>query len=296
MFAVLGDIEIEVLHCAGLDLRAGAAFAEHALIGRRPMLQWTGDALEERRVELMFHDTFADPLLSANRLRQALRDHRVLAFVLGDGTHLGWFVMTDFQEVPNHTTMLGRARAVQVSVTLREYAGDPAQPLERPALQTEPLEAVSAGQVPPSIGTLAGALRDAASYAAQVMGYLGNAVDLVEFARRVAIDPLAALSLIPGISQALTNLGLPVSGLIDVLTGPGSVLDGVGAMLGISEDLLDMLEGITPLLKSGLDVSTVADRLGTISRQLMGADTTWRAEAAPTGAGWAAQSVSRRGT
>lgn len=292
MFAVLGELEVEVLHCSGLDLRAGAAFAEHALIGRRPTLQWTGDALEERRVELMFHERFADPVIHANRLRQALRDHRVLAFVLGDGTHLGWFVLTEIQEVPGYTTMLGRARSTQVSITLREYAGDPAQPLERPALQTDPVAAATGGEG--WIGSVAGALRDAAKFAAQVQGYFSQAMSLVEFAVRAAQDPLAALGLVPGVLQSLINLGLPLEDLQGLLTGPGSILDGAGAVADVAQDILRELDVMIPLLGVGLDQTTVADRLGAIAGTLGSASQTWRAQAVPAGAGWAAEFVARR--
>lgn len=295
MFAVLGEIELSVLACDGLDLTAGAAWAEHALIGRRPTVQWTGDALEQRRLECQFVDRFCDPVLQANRLRQALRDHQPLALVLGSGEHQGWFVITELQETPLFARATGTPRALRIAVTLLEYAGDPAQPVERPALRTEPLESVLTGPVPSLLDPVNAALRDAAQWAALASGYLAQALNLADLAQTLAANPLSALTLAPDLVAGLTQLNLPLGWLDTLLAGTGSVLTGAGAVAGTVTNLLAITGALGGLLGPDLEVANVATRYTQLALGLADAQARWRTGAAPTAAGWAAQSASRQG-
>lgn len=122
MYAVLGDVQFELItYFDGLEAQFGVDYAEHALIGRKPRLQWVGDKLDEFRLDLVFHIRFCDPEVELLKLRQALQSRQARQFVLGNGEYKGWFVMTELVATSRHTDKAGGLIALEAKVTLREY-------------------------------------------------------------------------------------------------------------------------------------------------------------------------------
>ena len=66
MFAVLGDIEFEVVGSPeSYESADGYDFPEQRVIESKPRLQWVGDELERLNFELMWHASFTNPASTA---------------------------------------------------------------------------------------------------------------------------------------------------------------------------------------------------------------------------------------
>ncbi|MCB7131074.1 phage tail protein [Salmonella enterica subsp. enterica serovar Hillegersberg] len=135
MFAVLGDIEFEVVtYWDGFDASFGMDYAEHARIEGKPGLQFIGEKLDEVSISLVFHDHYCQPDVELARLREAMVAHQALALVFGNGDYRGWFVITDIRATSQQTDGLGNVQALSAELSLREYIGDPKNPLTPPAV------------------------------------------------------------------------------------------------------------------------------------------------------------------
>ena len=138
MFAVLGDIEFELItYWDGFEATFGVDYAEHARIGGKPGLQFVGDRLDEIQITLVFHQHYCVPDVELARLRTAMKAHQALALVFGNGDYRGWFVITDVTATSEQTDSTGNVLAVSATVSLREYTGDPKNPLQPPAIRTK---------------------------------------------------------------------------------------------------------------------------------------------------------------
>ncbi|QST27720.1 phage tail protein [Escherichia albertii] len=135
MFAVLGDIEFEVVtYWDGFDASFGMDYAEHARIEGKPGLQFIGQKLDEVSISLVFHDHYCQPDVELARLRDAMAAHQALALVFGNGDYRGWFVVTDIRATSQQTDGLGNVQALSAELSLKEYIGDPKNPLTPPAI------------------------------------------------------------------------------------------------------------------------------------------------------------------
>jgi phage protein U len=138
MFAVLGDIEFELItYWDGFEATFGVDYAEHARIEGKPGLQFVGDKLDEIQISLVFHQHYCVPDVELARLRTAMKAHQALALVFGNGDYRGWFVITDVTATSEQTDSTGNVLAVNATASLREYIGDPKNPLQPPAIRTQ---------------------------------------------------------------------------------------------------------------------------------------------------------------
>jgi phage protein U len=148
MFAVLGDIEFELItYWDGFEATFGVDYAEHARIEGKPGLQFVGDKLDEIQISLVFHQHYCVPDVELARLRTAMKAHQALALVFGNGDYRGWFVITDVTATSEQTDSTGNVLAVNATASLREYIGDPKNPLQPPAIRTQ-VPGVGAVSVP----------------------------------------------------------------------------------------------------------------------------------------------------
>lgn len=137
MYALLGDIEFNLVTAFdGLELQTGSDYAEHALIGRKPRLQHVGEKLDELRFQLKYHAHYCDPEVEIGRLRLAQRARQPMPFIQGNGDFRGTFVITELSTVAQHTDAFGTLIAVEATMTLREYTGDPAKPLPQAVIRS----------------------------------------------------------------------------------------------------------------------------------------------------------------
>ena len=178
------------------------------------------------------------------RLRNALASHEALSLVLGNGDYKGRFVITGLTGTARHTDTAGTLLAVEASVDLREFTGDPAQPSApavRPAGSTPQVPAKGSlvaalpADVPP---TPSSALAQAVTAAKGALSTAGNVLSAVATVRSLATgDLLGAAARLPGLTRslgaALPGLGVAAEqleefkGLASVATDAGRVAQGV---------------------------------------------------------------------
>ncbi|TDK65974.1 phage tail protein [Sapientia aquatica] len=125
LYATLGDIEFDLLtYFDGFEIKFAANYAEHALIGRKPRLQFVGDALDEIKLDCRFDIGFCNPEAELLRLKAAQASHEAMALTFGNGDYKGRFVITELPATARQTDMGGTLQSVEATLTLREFVGD----------------------------------------------------------------------------------------------------------------------------------------------------------------------------
>ncbi|RLM25329.1 hypothetical protein BIY29_07395 [Brenneria alni] len=218
MFAVLGDIEFELItYWDGFESTFGVDYAEHSRIEGKPGLQFVGERLDEFRISLVFHSMYCTPDSELTRLRRAMREHQALALVFGNGDYRGWFVITAVTASNQQTDASGNVMAMTAEVTLREYTGDPKNPLPPPAIKSAiPGTGVVIGAVTKPSG-LAQSVRDAVSYAKKAQSALQTAASTVRIVQKMASDPAIALARVPGLLTQISGVATPLAASVPTL-------------------------------------------------------------------------------
>lgn len=274
MYALLGDIQFDLItYFDGFDCTFAADYAEHAMIAGKPRLQYVGLALDEISITLAFHHLYCDPEVELARLKEALANHQAMALVLGNGDYKGWFVLTDVQATAQQTDTQGAIIALEARITLREYVGDPANPLPPPAVQPPmpPVQAVAAPEpietTTPTTGLL-DKIESAVSLAAQARSALGTVSNMVNTAQRLASNPLAALDRVPGLLGGLNdalvpldNLPISLSTIRDQLPRAAEVLRAGNAALFDIQGAVNALDGAARVNVAG-KMATVSSLVG----------------------------------
>jgi phage protein U len=122
MLAQLGDIQFNVVGpLTGLETKRASTYAQHAIIGSKPLLQSTGDELDVITLSLGFKDAFCDPIAAYSALCAASAAHTVLPLIFADGAIAGRFVITEIGDTVDHTTGLGSVTSRTTQVTLTEW-------------------------------------------------------------------------------------------------------------------------------------------------------------------------------
>ena len=259
MFAILGEVEFDLItYFDGLETRFGAEYAEHALIARKPRLQFVGDKLDEVKIDLVFHSSYCDPEAELVRLRNALASHDALSLVLGNGDYKGRFVISNLTATGRHTDTAGTLLAVEASVDLREFTGDTAQP---PAPAVRP--AGSAPQVPAK-GSLvaalpvdvpptpASALAQAVTAAKGALSTANNVLSAVATVRSLASgNLLGAAARLPGLTRSL-----------------GATLPGLGVAAEQMEDFKSLASVAADAGRVAQGVTRVRNEVGSIAGNL----------------------------
>jgi phage protein U len=245
LYAVLGETELEIITWLdGLSVRYGAQYAEQGLIGRKSLLQYTGHAPDEVRIDARLHAAWCNPADEVRRIKERMDNREPLAFVLGTGEYRGVFVITEAEVTTTQTDGYGSAIAFELSMTLREYVGDPAEP-NPPGVITDgyriPIGVTGADgfdlmtqAAPDSPGGLAAIVSEGISAVARGVEL---AADLASFARLAQSSPDAALLALPGLTGRLEGFGpsLPIgdfSGIAQMAGAVSSVVSQASAVAG----------------------------------------------------------------
>ncbi|MEH2920316.1 phage tail protein [Samsonia erythrinae] len=212
MFAVLGNIEFNVIaYWDGFDASFGADYAEHSRIEGKPGLQFIGAKLDEIRISLAFHQQYCTPDVELMRLNEAMRAHQAMALVFGNGDYRGWFVITALTSTSQHTDAKGNILAMNAELTLREYIGDPKDPLKPPAIKA-PMPNVSAiTKAVEKMSDFATSLRTAVTYARKAQSAFKAVKTTVQLVKRMKKNPETALLQIPGLLTQVGNVLTPLS-------------------------------------------------------------------------------------
>lgn len=247
LYATLGETELEIITWLdGLSVRYSAEYAEQGLIGRKSLLQYTGHRPDEVRIDARLHASWCNPADEVRRIKERMDNREPLAFVLGTGEYRGVFVITEAEVVATQTDGYGAAIAFELSITLREYVGDPAQP--------NPPGVITAGYRIPIGATGAGAFDLMAGAPWSTPGGLARAVSqgiaAIAQGARLAAD-VASLARIAESSPASAALALP--GLADRVAGFGASLPAetfgqigqmAGSSAGIAADAMTVADGL----------------------------------------------------
>ena len=273
MFAVLGDIEFELItYWDGFEATFGVDYAEHARIEGKPGLQFVGDKLDEIQISLVFHQHYCVPDVELARLRTAMKSHQALVF--GNGDYRGWFVITDVTATSEQTDSTGNVLAVNATASLREYIGDPKNPLQPPAIRTQvPGVGAVSGAVPSPSG-VAQYVRDGVNYAKQAQSVLQTTISAVRVAQKMKDNPAVALTRVPGLMSGLGNVSGALGQSVPAFNALSESMPDAISLARATSDAATYVQQAQSSL-SDVDGSNIAAALDAVSGQLNSASTTF---------------------
>lgn len=215
VYATLGALELELIAWwDGLTTRYAAEYAEQALIARKSLLQYTGARPDEVRIQARLHAAWCDPAAELRALKERLDAREPLALTLASGEYRGTYVVTELEVTTTLTDGDGRVISLELTATLKEYVGDPAQPsppgvilngmrlpLETAMISDDVLIAEAPADSP---GGLAAFVSDAVSAIGRGVSL---AADLTSLAALGESNPAAALLALPDLVESVAAFG-----------------------------------------------------------------------------------------
>ncbi|MCU7097924.1 phage tail protein [Salmonella enterica] len=262
MFAVLGDIEFELLvYWDGFDATFGMDYAEHARIEGKPGLQFIGEKLDEVSISLVFHDHYCQPDVELARLRDAMVAHQALALVFGNGDYRGWFVITAISATSEQTDAWGNVQALSATLTLREYIGDPKNPLTPPAVSGDDpnIDAWGDGADDGFPGSdMFDGLSDVAAGMGEASSALDSAGQMFDELSSSASEMMAAADeLASGLDDVLSPLD-EVTQALEGITDGGALTDSISEVWSCASRVYDAVSGALGGFE-GADEDNIAD-------------------------------------
>lgn len=108
----------------GYSKQAEARFSEHTIIGKKPLLEFTGPGLESISMKIRL-DAFLgiNPLTEITRLAELRDAGQALPLVIG-GKYKGDYVISSLSETHRTHDNQGRLLLADVQIELKEYADD----------------------------------------------------------------------------------------------------------------------------------------------------------------------------
>ncbi len=143
-WGALGDLTFSILTAPdSLEVRDGVTYAKQTLLGAKPHLQFTGYELQELKLPLQWHHlVHPDIEGQLKTLLKAMNDRQVLDLVIGstDGTGLyaGSYVIPRLTRQITRFLPDGNIAAVDLTLELLEWVGDPELVLGKPAPAVRP--------------------------------------------------------------------------------------------------------------------------------------------------------------
>lgn len=275
MFAVLGDIEFELItYWDGFEATFGVDYAEHARIEGKPGLQFIGDKLDEIQISLVFHQHYCVPDVELARLRTAMKAHQALALVFGNGDYRGWFVITDVTATSEQTDSTGNVLAVNATASLREYIGDPKNPLKPPAIRAQVPGTGAISSAVPSPSGVAQYVRDGVNYAKQAQSVLQTTMSAVRIAQKMKDNPTVALTRVPGLMSGLGNISGSLGSSIPAFNALAESMPEAVSLARATGEAASYVQQAQSAL-NGVDGSNIAAALDAVSGQLNSASTTF---------------------
>lgn len=275
MFAVLGDIEFELItYWDGFEATFGVDYAEHARIEGKPGLQFIGDKLDEIQISLVFHQHYCVPDVELARLRTAMKAHQALALVFGNGDYRGWFVITDVTATSEQTDSTGNVLAVNATASLREYIGDPKNPLKPPAIRAQVPGTGAISSAVPSPSGVAQYVRNGVNYAKQAQSVLQTTMSAVRIAQKMKDNPTVALTRVPGLMSGLGNISGSLGSSIPAFNALAESMPEAVSLARATGEAASYVQQAQSAL-NGVDGSNIAAALDAVSGQLNSASTTF---------------------
>lgn len=265
MFALLGDIELHTdTSPESLDATYGSDFAELDRISGKPGLQYIGGKLDEYRWHFTLHYQYGSPSAIWQKIQALHLAHQAVALVIGHD-YPGWFVVTDATRNITLATPEGQIQALAVTLTLREFTGDPHKPpaplAVKPALSgagavTKPLQQAT--------GTT-GLLHTAVTAARSAQSALSTASNVMRVAQQFKRNPVAALSRVPGMIMSLGPVTQSLEKAFPALTGLSAQLPEAARIAKAGSQIVSLIDQGARTLKQ-LDVKNPANLPGAFDR------------------------------
>jgi phage protein U len=121
MLAQLGSVVFEVVapNIHEVARNTGAAYAEKDVMGRRPPLEFVGEAPEEWQLSGKLFPAKFGGLEDLEDLHDQRMAGKALPFMRGDGVPLGWVVIEKIQEKSIHLDQQGVGQLIEVELSLK---------------------------------------------------------------------------------------------------------------------------------------------------------------------------------
>jgi len=120
MYAMLGNIQFNVIPVEGLDKTSGVNYVQCDTVSGKPALQFTGSKLDKINIQLKFHADFCTPSDEIKKLNDAMNKGQSMPLVFANGDYWGSFVIEDTQERLIQTAPDGTIMAAEFSIALLE--------------------------------------------------------------------------------------------------------------------------------------------------------------------------------
>jgi phage protein U len=163
MYAVLGNLTFFVLESpTSFESTHQWTYAKQDVVEALPRLQWMARDLEEIELDFIFHYSFTSPKRQLDALLTMANTHQANPLVFSNGTHRGYFVIKQINEIIQLQASDGTVASVEAKVTLLEWAlGADFNPLTPPQTAAPGLATTAPSQVistlqpfPPSTQTI----------------------------------------------------------------------------------------------------------------------------------------------
>lgn len=126
MLMMIGAISFQIapFNSHAIDYSAETAFAEKAVLGVSPPLEWVGEGASAWTVNGRLFPRSLGGLTELERLQDARRSGREQYMVRGDGKAYGYVVITGVQERATYLDEVGVGKQIDVTIAVRR-AGKP---------------------------------------------------------------------------------------------------------------------------------------------------------------------------
>ena len=265
MFAILGDIEIEVAGgLVGMEWRETSDWAEHARIAGKPLLEWVGDGLAEYTLDIVLHPALGDPEVRLQEMKTAKAQHMPLKLVLGNGDYPGAYVITEMSSSPRRAQADGRIFSANLYVTLREFVGEfPDQANPRGLLARGLAGEPAAPDVQVQVAQPDSPARKLLEHARSAATMLRSSIEMYGAVQQLRSNPAVLLSRLPRLLDATRDVMAPLGKYIDT----AGLLDGGGELVtAASGAMADVLSARSWLVS--MDAVNAADRLSAAGNAL----------------------------
>lgn len=261
MFALLGDIELNLGTSPDtLNTTYGSDFAELDRIQGKPGLQYIGGKLDEYSWSFTLHYRYGDPLVIWQKIQGLHLGYQAVALVIGHD-YPGWFVITDITRNITLATPEGQIQALAVTLTLREFTGDPNKP-PTPLAVKSALSGVGAVTKPLSAATgVTGLLHTAVTAARTAQSALSTASNVVRVAQQFKRNPVAALSRVPGMINSFGPITQSLEKAFPALTGLSAQLPEAARIAKSGSQIVSLMDSGVSTLKQ-LDLKNPANLPG----------------------------------
>ena len=128
MIGSLGDLIFEcsdnhILTFQDLSFNKSVSYAEHKILARRSLLEFTGLNAASCSIKMQFDEALGiDPKKQLNTLETMMQDHQAANFILdGQPVGSGYWVIESINETFELLDNNGRPRKITADVNMKEY-------------------------------------------------------------------------------------------------------------------------------------------------------------------------------